>query len=313
MNTIIPILILPVILPLFSTASIPQLSTKPVTFTVTDPSGKPVAGAVLEASRPGPGNASGITAEDGTATLDLARGATLHLHATRDGYYATSGELWTGGLHREAGGQMTAREIPDAFTVVLKPVVDPVPLLRTRHRGRVPVTDEPVGFDLQAGDWLAPYGNGKLADIFFQFHGIVLEQDSFEGTMTISFPNEGDGIQSFIAARPFSREFGSNLGPPHRAPDSGYVPTLSYTLEHTEGEPFEGYTQKQRNYLLRTRTEMDAGGVIRKACYGWILGEIEFDPRDAAGPQLSFTAYINPDPAPEARSLENAAHQREGS
>jgi hypothetical protein len=289
---------------LLGAVSTPQLTTRDVTFTVETTDGHPVGGALVEASRPGPGNASGLTNEDGIVVLDISSGSTLHVHVSKDGYYATSGELWTGGVHKGTTGNLVAREVPDGFIITLKPVINPVAMKVTRFRGRAPAIGKPLGFDLNAGDWIAPHGRGRTADLLFQFHDWVATPDAFTGTMKIAFPHEGDGIQSFQAARPYSTEFGSNLAPPHQAPVDGYLPSISHTISQSAHGEFQTYRKSQRNYLLRTRTLRDRRGVIRQACYGWIEGEIEFDPRDEGSPQLSFTAYFNPDPNPDARSLE---------
>ncbi|MGC9450322.1 MAG: Ig-like domain-containing protein [Oceanipulchritudo sp.] len=284
---------------------LPGTDFKPVTFTVIDTAGRPVPGALVEASVPGPGNATGLTDQKGVVILQLVTGATLHLFVSRNSYYTTSGELWTGGIHKGPDGRLVPRVLPDSFTVTLKEVRDPVPLRKTVFRGRAPATGKPVGFDLEAGDWIRPYGRGTTTDLLFQFHAVELEPESFTGTMTLLFPNKGDGIQPFEAPRPFSTDFGSNLAPPHRAPVDGYRPSLSRTLAHKKGDPWSTQANHRRNYLLRTRTVLDPAGSIRRACYGWIQGEIEFDPRDPAGPQLAFTAFFNPDPHPDARSLED--------
>ena len=286
----------------------PGISYKPVRFTIIDSAGNPVEGALVEASKPGPGNMTGFTDETGKVVLELASESTLHVHVSKNGYYTTGGELWAGGLHKGPGGSLVAREVPDSFTIEVKAVRNPVELVETRFRGRAPVSGKPIGFDLEEGDWVAPFGRGKVVDMLFHFHDIHVERSAFSGTMTLSFPNKGDGIQSFRAARPHSTEFGSNLAPPHEAPTESYVPTLAYTLQHRQGEPFQSYTRKERNYVFRTRTRLDTGGTLRQACYGYFLGEIEFDPRDPAGPQLTFTAFFNPDPDPEARSLESIRH-----
>jgi hypothetical protein len=265
MKKSIPIMITTGTLAILGAVSTPQLQTRDVEFRVETPDGHAVENAFIEASRPGPGHASGNTSEDGSVTLNLSSGKTLHVHVSKDGYYATSGEIWTGGVYKGPAGNMIAREIPDRFIITLKPILDPVPLKVTH---------------LRSGP------------------------DGFKGTMKLIFPNAGDGIQAFTAARPYSMEFGSNLAPPHKAPEDGYQPTLTRVIEHTPGEPFASLSQPGRNYLFRTRTHLDGGGRIRQACYGWIEGEIEFDPRDPAGPQLQFTAAFNPDPNPRSRSLE---------
>lgn len=284
--------------------SIPDLQLKPVRFMVVDSDGVPLEGVLIEASRPGPGNAEGTTDDDGQLVLDLPAGVSLSVHAYKYGYYKTGGELWRGGMYKGPEGRLVARVMPDAFTIELKEVRHAVYMKHLRFRGIAPLADKPVGYDFQVGDWVAPFGKGVTEDILFSFRDLHFDDESHAGTMVVSFPNEGDGIQPFSGARPFSMEFGSNLTPPHKAPIDGYQSTLTYSVAHREGEPYRGYMEKDRNYIVRTRTVLDAKGKILQACYGWILDEIEFDPRDPRGPQLAFAYYFNPDPDPEARSLE---------
>jgi hypothetical protein len=275
---------------------LPDRSIKPVTFTINTPDGLPVEAALLEASLPGLGNTKGQTGPEGKVTLKVAKGLSLYLGVYKEGYYSSEGELWTGGIHKGPRGNLIPREIPDKFTITLKPVLDQVQMKATRFFGIVPVVDRPLGFDLERSDWLAPHGKGVITDILFTFSSPDPEDDKNSATMELSFPNNGDGIQSFQAARSYSLEFGSNLPPPNKAPIDGYKSTLLFTKEvPSRGAP---------NYLIRSRTVLDASGEIRQACYGWIEGEIEFDSRGAGGPQLSFSAYFNPDPNPNARSLE---------
>lgn len=285
-------------------AEMPGLEVKPVRFTVVDVDGNPVEGARIEASRYGPGNAEGITGKDGLVVLELNRGRSLTIYVSKDGYYKTGGELFRGGLYKGPERTLIPREVADEFTVVLKDVRNPVFMHHKRFRGIAPQADGPVGFDFRVGDWVGPHGKGVTSDLYFHFHDIHVDQNEFAGTMTVSFPNEGDGIQSFEAARPFSMEYGSDLAPPHDAPVDGYQTRLSYSKAHREGEPYQSYEVKGRNYVFRTRTVLDATGRILQACYGWIQGEIDFDPRDPDGPQLVFTYFFNPDPDPDARSLE---------
>jgi hypothetical protein len=306
-HLIIPLL--PVILFAQVPTQLPDLSLKPVTFTVVDTEGAPVVGALIEASRHGPDKAEGRTDADGRLTLDLTAGASLSVYVSREGFYTTGGQLWQGGLERAANGRLAPRTLPDSFTIELKAVRNPVALKHLRFRGRAPLTDAPAGFDLRVGDWVAPHGKGVTADLFFHFHQIHNDGDDFAGSLSLSFPNEGDGIQSFQAARPFSMEFGSDLAPPHEAPVDGYEPGLEFHHAHRAGEPYQSRVIRGRNYLIRTRTELDAAGRILQACYGWIQGEIEFDTRDPRGPQISFAYYFNPDPNPRARSLEYNLHQ----
>lgn len=287
-----------------SAVNMPPFKTKEVLFTIIDNENKPVSGASLSASYPGPGNATGVSDRNGEVRLKLAAEMSLFLSASKSGFYETNGEIWQGGMTKAKGQGLVAKEMPDSFEVVLKPVIEPVYMQHHRFRGYAPASDKPVGFDLQVGDWVKPHGKGETVDLYFHFHDIFEREEAFSGTMTLSFPNASDGIQAFFAGRPFSMEYGSNLAPPHKAPLQGYESTLSYSLAHREGEPYQAYTRTQRNYIFRTRTVTDANGKILQACYGWIKGEIDFDPRGERGPQLSFESYFNPDKDPEQRSLE---------
>ncbi|MFO7726324.1 MAG: carboxypeptidase-like regulatory domain-containing protein [Oceanipulchritudo sp.] len=288
------------LLPGQSPVPFPDVIRKDVRFTVLDSDGLPVEDARVAAAD----GTHGLTDADGRVTLNIPANRTFFLEARKDGFYSTAGNLWTGGLHRGPDGTLIQRKTPDSFTLELKEIRDPVYMRFKRFRGHAPATDKPVGWDFEAGDWVIPHGNGTSADVFFHFHGISIEENAFEGHMSLSFPGKKDGIQSFKAARPHSMEFGSDLAPPHKAPLKGYEPGLSHSKIHRPGEPFQSYREDQRNYLFRVRTKQDPLGQLLQACYGWFAGEIEFDPRGSPGPQLAFEYFFNPNPDPEARSLE---------
>lgn len=301
MKVLIQLLLLPVLLPAYPPAMATGTSSTKVVITVLDESGVPIGGAFVEASRNAPGNATGRTDDKGQLVLELTREASLHMHVSRDGYYTTGGELWTGGMYKDSNGKLVARVLPEAFTVTLKKVIDPVDLIRVQYRGHLPNPGKPVGFDMERGDWVEPHGRGQVSDLLFYLNSPQAGAASRYPSLDIVFPNNGDGIQLFMAARPFSMEFGSNLAPPHTAPLDGYRPVLS--LEY--GAPTTRMQNDKRiNYIVRTRSRADAAGVIRQACYGWIEGEIMFDPRNPQAVQVVFTSYFNPDPDPQKRSLE---------
>ncbi len=298
------LILVPAVLAAQSQPPRPAIVWKPVTFTVVDPDGRPVEGASVAVSRPLRDVAKGLTGADGTVVLELAAAADIWIQVSKAGYYDTGGELWTGGLERGPDGRLAPVEAPDAFTILLKDIRNPVPLRRVVFRDYAPAAPEPVGFDLRAGDWVAPYGRGTVPDMLFHFQVSVRDASGFAGSLTISFPNPDDGIQPFTAARPYSREFGSNLAPPHEAPLDGYLPTIVLHQAHRAGEPFQSPAPTGRNYLFRSRSQRDPAGRLTQACYGWVQGEFEFDIRDPAAPQLAFIAFFNDDPDPLARSLE---------
>ena len=276
----------------------------PVTFTVVDTEDRPVANATIEASLPDSGNALAQTDLNGRATLHLSAIHTLSLEVSRPGYYATAGEIWRGGRYLDEDGRLVPRALPRAFEIVLKEIRHPVPLVHHSFRGHVPKVKGPVGFDLEAGDWTTPYGSGRREDLYLAFEDVHVQERAFGARLQITFPERDDGIKPFHAARPYSMEFGSNLAPPHVAPTEGYSPSFEKAIRYQRGDPLHTDASDERSFLFRIRTKRDASGTLIQACYGWIQGEIEFDPRDAKGIQLAFTYHLNADPSPQARSLE---------
>ncbi|MEY3001257.1 MAG: hypothetical protein RL648_1471 [Verrucomicrobiota bacterium] len=278
-----------------------------VTFTVLDTQQQPVSGALIEASLPGPGNATAKTGPNGQATLLLSGIHNLTVQVTHPGHYSTGGEIWRGGQFLDESGSLAQRTLPASFEIILKEIRNPVPLIRRTYRGHFPPLSGPVGFDMDLGDWTQPYGTGRREDLYFSFHDIHVMERSYGATLQISFPNEDDGIRPFHAARPHSMEFGSDLAPPHVAPLDGYSPTFEKSIRYQRGDPLQTEDGDDRRFLVRIRAKRDAAGALYQACYGWIEGEIEFDPRDTRGVQIAFTYSLNPDPSPRARSLEPLA------
>lgn len=284
---------------------IPGLQTKVVSFRIIDPEGNPIPGAKLETSRIGSGSNSGIADESGSVSFLLSSEASLFVDASAGGYHRTAGEIWRGGIYKGPQGNLVARKIPDSFTIILKPVLDPVPMVHHIVMETLPAINEPIGFDLEACDWVAPHGRGKITDFIFHFDDTLRNEVELSGTLVLSFPNKGDGIQLFEAPYPFSMAYGSNLAPPHQAPLHGYQPRMELFDENAAGSGPSGRTANNQHALFRTRSFIDPGGIIRKACYGYILGDIKFQPRNPRGPYIQFKYVFNPDPDPEARSLES--------
>lgn len=276
----------------------------PVQFSIMDSERRPVPNAEIQASLPGPGNARAKTDNAGQATLFLDETHNLTVDVSHPDYYSTSGELWRGGQFLTENGSLAKRKLPRTFEIVIKKIKNPVPLIRHTYRGNVPPVKGSVGFDLSKNDWTAPYGSGYHTDLIFSFSDVSVGDDNFSATLLLSFPNATDGIKPFHAARPYSMEFGSNLAPPQLAPINGYSPNLKKSIRFQRGDSLETLLGDNRSFLFRVRSEADASGRLYKACYGWIQGEIEFDPRDPAGMQLYFSYEFNPDPDPDARSLE---------
>ena len=144
-------------------------------------------------------------------------------------------------------------------------------------RQNIPVEGKPCGFDLLAGDWVAPYGRGKTADFQFILERApirVITNDYgpykiFNDKLTLRFTNDGDGILS-VVAKPVAE-----LTLPRQAPLDGYLPELikrRYNSENIDTPAHNDY-QRDANYFFRVRTEKNADGKVVSALYGKVHGD----------------------------------------
>lgn len=78
--------------------------------------------------------------------------------------------------------------------VVLRPMVKPVPLYAKRVQVEIPVLDQACGYDLEVGDWVAPYGKGTTPDFIFTAHREFKTRKDYEVQVEMIFANRGDGI-----------------------------------------------------------------------------------------------------------------------
>jgi hypothetical protein len=173
--------------------------------------------------------------------------------------------------------------------VTLKRIVHPVPMFAKRVEIPFAATDIPVGFDLEAGDWVAPHGRGKVPDFLFTFTEVVRGPDDSDSDLLLKFPNADDGIQAVMA----SHAVGSELVLPRMAPEDGY---LSEWKQHQYRRPKSGWSPpaEDMNYIFRVRSVSENGKVVH-ACYGKIHGEIIWTVSRYRPAELRFNYYLNPD------------------
>lgn len=211
----------------------------------------------------------------------------------KDGYYHTSGryrEWFTNNGKVEDGRWEPWNPTID---VVLRRVKYPVPMYAKRVSTTLPFTDKPCGFDLERGDWVAPYGIGIVSDFVFNISRTGNEWENFEVVTKLHFSNEGDGIQEVSAA---PRGKGSKLRLPRNAPEKNYKPKWIKKLgNNSEDGYYNLKTENNKAFIYRVRTKYDKDGKIVSARYGKIHGDIKLS--GYLVPQLSivFTYYFNPD------------------
>jgi len=291
-----------------------------ITVRVVGEDGLPIAGAKVEAQfesvgAPGSGwgntslnNVTGITDTNGLCILTgKSDEPSVGVAAFKDGYYGASG------YGVKFTGSILGRWQPlnPTVEVVLQKKGVQVPMYaRKLWEGKMPAENKPCGFDLIAGDWVAPYGKGETSDFIFQLdHGSGRTITNrygptrlFDNRLTVKFSNEGDGIQSFTS-NPHSE-----LRSSRQAPLENYLTSLikrDAREEITEPTPEEKQWNKNArdhsdfqndaNYYFRVRTKKDASGNTVGVLYGKIYGEFGgyIDMRKSMF-RLSFTYYLNP-------------------
>jgi hypothetical protein len=208
-------------------------------------------------------------------------------------------------------------------THVLKRIVNPVPM-HVRYVGfnweeKIPVMEEPVGFDLVKSDWVKPHGEGEVPDFVFWLKVENLPDPPgwnekrqgyyhlYRTRFRMSFSNEGDGIQPFYV----KLRTGSELTSPSLAPEDGYAIEHMRRSSRPSPEVCEDEDEREDvNYLFRVRSVARDGKVVQ-ACHGKIYGNIDY----SLDGKIRFLYYLNPDPT--SRSLEfdtkrNLCTPREG-
>ncbi|MDR1816983.1 MAG: hypothetical protein LBR07_02150 [Puniceicoccales bacterium] len=240
---------------------------------------------------------NGITGKDGSVTLhgEGVNPKFLCAMSYRNDFYLSYGETFT--FKKVKLGRWEPWN--PTVAVVVRPILNPIPMYHKWVETKIPRVNEQFGFDLSIGDWVAPAGNGKTADILFKMLEILPMtqkkdkwghmRSSYDFRFEVTFPNKGDGIQQFIERDIASTE---TLTMPRFAPTEKY----SEKLELREYIDEKGYRRdmmrEDMNYFIRVRTVLDKDGKVKSALYGKIPGGIEFRPYG----DVRFRYYLNPTP-----------------
>lgn len=234
--------------------------SRSVKVTVTEEDGTAIEGAKVdirylgqgtkkEETKTGVTGAKGIFASQGTADLRIL------ISLKKEGYYSTQ----SGRLNRKKNHDVT---------FVLRRVKSPIPLYAKRLQVVAPVKDQNLGYDLKIGDWVAPHGAGKQTDVIFNVHHSKKDFWTLDYRLTVTFPNEHDGIQEF------KRDQFSALKSPHHAPEKGYLAEWIQTATRS-GKNAKTVSNRDpnRGHWLRVRTKIDKEGNIISANYLKIYGD----------------------------------------
>jgi len=278
------------------------------TVRVTDQTGAVVTNAqvhagFVESIKPGWGwgggkekKWQGVTDTNGLCVVKETCQGEAGVAAGKDGYYWSSGYKLR---FTNYVGTLTQKWEPwnPTVEVVLKHIGKPIPLYAKWIRdAAIPAEGQQVGFDLMKGAWVAPHGKGETADLLFCLdrgpQSIITNRYGhvrlFDSVLTVSFPNNGDGIQS-VPIPPRAGQ--SNLRLPAVCPESGYITNVVKRISQEENQPEYSNVREDQNYFFRVRTQKDDKGNIVSALYGKIYGDFD---QAFHGGKLGFRYYLNP-------------------
>lgn len=264
---------------------------------VVDESGHPITHAQVHAWtywKPD-GKIKGITDTNGLFRYEDRVYREIGYSVRKEGYYDSLGTTWW---------PKTRYQVPETNLVVeLKRIINPVHMVRHSISTDMPVADKEVSFDLEVGDWTAPYGKGTVADISFLSQLQFETRSNFKVDVSAFFDDPLSGFLQFSAPRMEDfRKTHSQLMPCQSAPDADYEKKLSLFLSHNPKEWTRTHEKPDNNYIFRTRVATNTIGKIVRANYAWTVGDIKVDTNDGKRPWIEFTYYYNPDP--NSRSLE---------
>jgi len=176
------------------------------------------------------------------------------------------------------------------ITVVMRPIVNPVPMYVRDSSMKFPAFGSEVGFDLMKADWVIPYGQGTQPDFIFKIERQYDDTDNYKVKMTLTFPNPYDGIQVVKDDGGGDFNAGSSFRLPRMAPLSGYQSILQKHLSRGSYGRHSDRTD-DNNYIFRVRSEVDENGKLKRAMYGKIRKDLNI----YASGEISMEYYLNPD------------------
>ena len=135
-----------------------------MTFCVLDDEGLPVPGANVETGfdDPAPGQ-SIYNQKTDTNGICVATGNTrggMWFRITKTNFYRTDGGYYFRSKFRPYVVDGKWQPWNPTNTVILKRIKNPIPMYVKNVQMKIPIENDPIGFDLEKGDWVSPYGGG---------------------------------------------------------------------------------------------------------------------------------------------------------
>lgn len=215
----------------------------------------------------------GITDNEGLFSLTKSASNKWFYTVKKDGYYL-SVETYE---FKDKKALLVWSPWNPVFEIRLKKKKNPTRMYAKNTTGiKIPVLEATIGYDLERGDWIAPYGKGAMSDFVFLFKLRYAKNDDWDVSYKLTFSNEQDGIQEYVVPKGNQSEFYW----PYEAPEGGYKNSIALSARNYRegwGMKHESNFQEDRRYIFRVRTKTDEKGNIIEAKYGKIIGDMTLD------------------------------------
>lgn len=260
---------------------------------VIDEEGKPVPGVRTRLGFTGPTNvndivpAEGITDTNGVFTGQGFSNGILGGNLEKDRYYPAAPNI----PHFLEGQADRWQPWNATYTTVLRKIEKPVAMYARSGWIRIPAISKPCGYDLEASDWVAPYGKGKVSDFIFTLRFAYTNFNQYDVALDLSFTNPLDGIQETQLPKEYAQ---SRFIWPRQAPTSGYTNAWRVEL----GAPHKLHPiedDEAQKFFFRVRTKEKDGKIV-SALYGKLAEGFQLAPIDAKTCNVRLTYYLNPTP-----------------
>ena len=153
-------------------------------------------------------------------------------------------------------------------------------------RVRWPRENGRYGFDLRLFDWVAPHGNGEIADFYFVRN--VMEKKSGDCVGHLEFEKK---CGAYVRKQTGSKSFPSTYGADTNAI---YSPCFQFMFLRDGGAIDYGNVIGKDEYMvLRTRVNCDGDGNVKEANYSKILGPFGTGLHSVEAMETVFNSHVN--------------------
>ncbi len=257
----------------------------------------------------------GVTDEDGCFVVEGRSNGEVGYLCSKEGYYDTWEVKRLANFPEVYVSDGCWQPYGMTNTVVLKRMINPVAMYAVGRGSKyalIPKVGEPLGFDLMAGDWVAPHGKGKTRDFDVTY---IRDGEGVNFTnqeLILSFRDSFTGFYK-VPSNTYSK-----FESPYRADTNAvYKQEIRFSFKRPPsgtGGYIDGQLKADECVILRTRPRFDEHGNLIGIYYGKIYGPFRFGVSYDAPGSMRIFHYLNPnenDPNLEADTTKNLLNPRD--